>query len=109
MQRTQRLWYDVPYGQVSSDGEAVFLLDELRFAPANSVFFHFVPGGFGGQRNNPNAPLSCNQLVALDLRRQGCCGGWWAAKRGSTNPNSPGLSSWGRRCPCLASCMSWPN
>ena len=71
MQLTQRLWYDAPYGQVSSDGEAVFLLDELRFAPANSAFSHFVPGGFGGQRNNPNAPLSFNQLVALDLRRQG--------------------------------------
>ncbi len=27
---TQRVWNDVPYGQISSDGERVYILDDLR-------------------------------------------------------------------------------
>ena len=69
MQLTQRLWYDAPYGQVSSDGESVFLIDELRFATQSRV--EWIPGPRGGRRRNPNLPLAHNQLVSLDLNRQG--------------------------------------
>jgi outer membrane protein assembly factor BamB len=63
----QRLWYDAAYGQLSSDGESVFQLDELP--NALPIAARWGPGILGGMRNNGNAPH--NQLVALDLRREG--------------------------------------
>jgi outer membrane protein assembly factor BamB len=68
-QLMQRLWYDAPYGQVSSDGESVFLIDDLRYAMPSRV--EWIPGPRGGRQRNPNMPLSHNQLVSLDLSRQG--------------------------------------
>ncbi|MFV1964523.1 MAG: PQQ-binding-like beta-propeller repeat protein [Pirellulaceae bacterium] len=69
LQLTQRLWYDAPYGQVSSDGESVFLIDELRFTAQSRV--EWIPAPGGGRRRNPNLPMPHNQLVSLDLSRQG--------------------------------------
>ena len=65
----QRLWQDSPYGQISSDGESVYMLDELHYAlPLGNAFRQ----GMGGMRFRPqDSPESHNQLVALDLRRQG--------------------------------------
>jgi outer membrane protein assembly factor BamB len=65
-QLDQRLWQDVPYGQVSSDGDSVYLLDNLQFAPPQSA----MPI-WRGPRLNRNWPQKHNQLVALDLHRQG--------------------------------------
>ncbi|MBC8350748.1 MAG: PQQ-binding-like beta-propeller repeat protein [Planctomycetes bacterium] len=67
--RFQRLWQDAPYGQVSSDGNSVYMLDELRYVmPMGGAF---RAGINGGRFPNPDSPESHNQLVALDLRRQG--------------------------------------
>jgi outer membrane protein assembly factor BamB len=62
----QRVWDDAPFGQMSSDGDRVFLL--WRLAPtwqsaATRVLAlgRQVPGGAG----------TTNRLVALDLRAQG--------------------------------------
>jgi len=60
----QRVWNDIPYGQVTSDGERVYLLedlDKLSNAP-------FSPMGFRGTR--PTA-TNGNTLVALDLATEG--------------------------------------
>jgi len=67
--RFQRLWQDAAYGQISSDGKAVYMLDELHYAmPMGGTF----RPGIGGLRfRNQDSPKSYNQLVALDLKRQG--------------------------------------
>ncbi len=67
-QLDQRLWRDVPYGQVSSDGHSVYMLDDLRYAPSTGTM-RWIPGR--GQRANSQWPQNHNQLVALDLKRQG--------------------------------------
>lgn len=68
----QRIWEDHAFGQVSSDGRRVFLLDELGFAPTPNV--NIPPIGIGprGVRiPNPSATKPYNLLVALDLQKQG--------------------------------------
>ncbi|MBP87442.1 MAG: hypothetical protein CMJ64_12080 [Planctomycetaceae bacterium] len=65
----QRLWQDAPYGQVSSDGKSVFMLDDLRQAYSSTS--SFLPGQGGMRFRNPDVPAKHNQLVALDLKRQG--------------------------------------
>jgi len=65
----QRLWEDAPYGQVSSDGKSVFMLDELRYA--TEMAGNFLPRRGGIRFRNPDWPATHNQLVALDLKRQG--------------------------------------
>ena len=66
---TQRLWDDAPYGQVSSDGEAAYLLHELGYANAAGNQVRVVPGGF--RLANPNHPTAYNKLVSLSLAREG--------------------------------------
>ncbi|MEO8496262.1 MAG: PQQ-binding-like beta-propeller repeat protein, partial [Planctomycetota bacterium] len=64
----QRLWQDAPYGQLSSDGESVYMLDELHYAAQAGAFRQQL----GGMRFRPqDSAESHNQLVALDLGRQG--------------------------------------
>lgn len=68
----QRVWEDHAFGQVSSDGRRVYLLDELGFAPTPNV--NIPPMGIGprGVRfPNPSASKPYNLLVALDLQKQG--------------------------------------
>lgn len=67
--RFQRLWQDAPYGQISSDGKSVYMLDKLHFATPMGGTFR---PGIGGLRfRSQDSPKSHNQLVALDLGRQG--------------------------------------
>jgi outer membrane protein assembly factor BamB len=66
---TERLWKDAAYGQVSSDGESVFLLSELSFAGTSGVQNFIQQGGF--QQFNANWPKSHNKLVSLSLAREG--------------------------------------
>ncbi len=62
---TQRVWNDVPYGQISSDGERVYLLDDLRevemarFSPMINL------------RGTRPADTGSNTLVALELETEG--------------------------------------
>ena len=64
----QRMWEDAPYGQMSSDGDSVFLLDDMGYAAFDSRNVVVVGGRI---IPNPNAPRSYNQLVACNLRREG--------------------------------------
>ena len=66
---TQRLWEDAPYGQLSSDGQAVYLLHELGFSGAAGNAIQMGAGGF--RIMNPNYPTEYNKLVSLSLSREG--------------------------------------
>ncbi len=61
---TQRVWNDVPYGQVSSDGQRAYMINDLgpieteRFSPF-------------GMRARSAVQASKNTLVALDLATEG--------------------------------------
>ncbi|QDT12398.1 PQQ-binding-like beta-propeller repeat protein [Planctomycetes bacterium K23_9] len=60
----QRVWNDLPYGQLTSDSERVFFIDDL-----NEVeIVAFSPMGMRGTRP---ANTGTNTLVALDLRTEG--------------------------------------
>jgi outer membrane protein assembly factor BamB len=61
----RRVWNDVPYGQISSDGERVFLLDDL--APLQTVNINPLMG----IRSASSADSGRNTLVALDLASEG--------------------------------------
>lgn len=68
----ERLWLDSVYGQITSDGDQVFLVDELPYATADgsrgwnngAVFRQFMIDPTDRAR-------STNYLVALDIRTQG--------------------------------------
>ena len=66
----QRFWEDAPYGQLSSNGSEVFLLDGLGVAQ-NDAAPRVI--AFGGRlqvfASKPVLPY--NRLVALSLRKQG--------------------------------------
>jgi outer membrane protein assembly factor BamB len=82
---TQRIWQDNIFGQVSSDGRQVYVLDDL--APV--VMQPQVIIGRGGRGiPNPNINKANNLLVALDLARQGYQ--LWAV--GGTTGDNPALA-----------------
>ncbi len=64
----QRIWDDAPHGQLSSDGEAVFLLDRLGVASPTGPPVRI---GFGGVRATNDRFRAHNRLVALDLASEG--------------------------------------
>jgi outer membrane protein assembly factor BamB len=85
----QRIWEDHAFGQVSSDGQHVYLLDELSIAPLDGVNIPQVGIGRGGMRfQNPTATKNHNMLMALDLARQGAQ--VWAV--GGTTGDNPALA-----------------
>jgi outer membrane protein assembly factor BamB len=62
---SQRVWNDVPYGQISSDGQRVYILDQLgevEMAALSPMI------NLGGTRP---ADTGTNTLVALDLASEG--------------------------------------
>ncbi|MEO1528716.1 MAG: PQQ-binding-like beta-propeller repeat protein, partial [Planctomycetota bacterium] len=61
----QRVWNDVPYGQITSDGKRIFLLKDL--SPAQSIQINPLMG-FRGTRGTQGGS---NTLVALELATQG--------------------------------------
>lgn len=65
----QRLFEDAPYGQMSSDGEAIYFLHGLSFASPNQAQMMAFRGPLA--RAGRNLPSSFNRLVALDVRREG--------------------------------------
>ena len=71
---SQRIWEDNPYGQISSDGAFIFLLEELGFAAAGNA------NNFGGgimvlnngiPQRNRSQERRTNQLVAVELKSEG--------------------------------------
>jgi outer membrane protein assembly factor BamB len=62
----QRVWDDAPYGQMSSDGQQVFLLWKLA-SDLERVSMRVLPFG----RQVPEGLVDTNKLVALDLRAEG--------------------------------------
>ena len=67
---TQRLWDDASYGQLSSDGQRVFVLWDLGYAKSTiSSNVLIRPGGI--QTRPPGAPKPYNRLASLDLKTQG--------------------------------------
>ena len=61
---SQRVWNDLPYGQMTSDGERVYMVDDL----GEVEMVMFSPIGFGGTRP---ADTRTNTLVALELATEG--------------------------------------
>jgi outer membrane protein assembly factor BamB len=66
----QRTWQDAPYGQLSSDGKCVFVIDELGFASTQMSLRTLVQPG-GRRLLNPGWPKGHNSLRALDLKQEG--------------------------------------
>lgn len=67
---SQRVWFDLPYGRMSSDGERVFVIDDLaQIEPAQRYRpFGLRPVQQGiAERQNAGS----NTLVALELKSQG--------------------------------------
>ncbi|GAA5509924.1 PQQ-binding-like beta-propeller repeat protein [Novipirellula caenicola] len=62
---TQRVWNDLPYGEISSDGTRVFMVDDLGQVEMAS----FSP--IMGMRGTRPTDSSSNTLVALDLATEG--------------------------------------
>ncbi|WP_236620863.1 outer membrane protein assembly factor BamB family protein [Rhodopirellula sallentina] len=60
----QRVWNDVPYGQISSDGERVYMINDLHLVEVE----RFNPFGMRGMSS---VKASKNTLVALDLATEG--------------------------------------
>lgn len=65
----QRTWQDSPYGQLSSDGSHVYFVHDLGLAERMGREVFIGPGGVA--RNNPFRAKAFNQLVSLELAREG--------------------------------------
>jgi len=62
---SQRVWNDLPYGQITSDGERVFLIDnlgEIEYASFSPII---------GMRGTRPADATTNALVCLELETEG--------------------------------------
>ena len=94
MELNQRVWDDAPYGQMSSDGQQVFLLWRLS-SDLQQMSTRVLPFG----RQSPEGSGETNKLVALDLRAKASCDGSWGTRTAPTNPSWPALSFSAHRCP----------
>lgn len=71
-QLKQRVWEDNSFGQASSDGRQVYVIDEPGYAPMINVSMPQVIIAAGGRRiQNMAFTRQTNTLVALELKRQG--------------------------------------
>ncbi len=86
----QRVWDDNTFGQISSDGRQVYVIDDLGFAATGTVSGRVQvvigPGGRPMVNNGWSKPH--NLLVALDLKKQGYQ--VWAV--GGTTGDNPALA-----------------
>jgi len=75
----QRVWNDLPYGQVTSDGERVYVLEGLKKVnpPQNIRFI--------GGRAMPGASTG-NSLVALELKSEGILKWFQGVRAGLDSP-----------------------
>ncbi len=77
---TQRVWNDLPYGQITSDGRRVFMVENLGEVEAATISPIM---GLRGVRPGDN---TTSTLVALDLPTEGKI--IWRLGGGSDEPNS---------------------
>lgn len=63
----QRVWEDMAYGQMASDGKSVFVLDELGYAGLGHAPSMFIMPG-GARIPNNGQPSSTNKLTCLSLQ-----------------------------------------
>jgi outer membrane protein assembly factor BamB len=85
----QRVWEDNTFGQISSDGRQVYVIDDLGYAEMPNVSqprVNIVRGGRAIFNNSGAKPY--NLLVALDLAKQGYS--QWAV--GGTTGDIPALA-----------------
>ncbi len=75
----QRVWNDVPYGQISSDGQRAYMIDSLRRIETER------PNLFG-MRATSAVQANKNTLVALDLATEGKL--LWRLGAAETTPSS---------------------
>ena len=66
----QRVWEDNAFGQVSSDGRQVYVLDDLGYAPSNVQMPPNWIGPRGVRVPNLGMARPYNLLVALDLQKE---------------------------------------
>lgn len=87
-----RIWQDHPYGEMSSDGNQVFLIDEIGFPAVsnNTQMQRMIIGGRGGMFNNPFTQQTFNKLAAIDLNRQGALNWKVGGESGEDDPNLAG-------------------
>jgi outer membrane protein assembly factor BamB/tetratricopeptide (TPR) repeat protein len=100
LQLRERLWHDATYGLISSDGDSVFLVDDLRFAPTN---FSRSPAlqGRPFRQVYSNLPKSYNQLVSLDVKREGSLRWKVGGENGEDEPKLAGAFFMGPPLPLL--------
>jgi outer membrane protein assembly factor BamB len=80
----QRVWRDGTYGQLSSDGRRVFLLDPIDTLPAPGPQAAAIGVWSYGLREPPN------RLVALDLQREGAIAWAVGGRSGEDEPRLAG-------------------
>jgi len=87
----QRLWEDAAHGQMSSDGESIFLLHDLGYAVMRNSSQHRILIAAGGiARRSPGAPKPYNQLVSLSLSREGAAQWIVGGENGEDEPKLAG-------------------
>jgi outer membrane protein assembly factor BamB len=71
-QLRQRLWEDAAFGQLSSDGEKVFVLWDMGYANSSAnAQMRMMIGRGGIAQRQPGQSMPFNQLAALDLETEG--------------------------------------
>lgn len=83
----QRIWEDAAHGQLSSDGQSVYLLHELGYANVGAFMPHQVFIGPGGVlRAGAGVPKPYNVLAALSVARQGAALWMVGGEHGTDEP-----------------------
>lgn len=82
-----RLWIDNNFGQMSSDGDRLYLVDELSVAENGFDNMRFMGGP--GRAFSTSFPGSVSKLVALSLKKQGAL--QWVIG-GETGGDEPALA-----------------
>ena len=98
-QLRERIWEDSAYGQISSDGQSVFLIDGLDFA--TQIRRRPLMVGPGGVRLQSNSSTTRNKLVALSLPEQGKLRWIVGGRDGEDEPRLAGAFFLGAPLPLL--------
>jgi outer membrane protein assembly factor BamB len=84
----QRVWEDNAFGQIASDGQHLYVIDELGYASANTTMRNNVMI-INGRVVRTGWSKPNNMLVALDLKKQGYQV-WAVGGTAGDNPNLDG-------------------